>query len=694
MLVLMVTALVPGSADGKTWTLAGRKEFSEGELDGVSLLSTGEMVLAPVVQPIPGLKANYVWDISFGPEGAAFVGTGAPAAVYRWHEGELDLLHETSEEHVQSVLGMADGSVLAATAPRGIIYRVTETGEVTIFADLAAQYVWDMARGPDGGVYCATGPGGSLIKLTSEGEAEELFSTGKGNLMCLAVDSAGEFIYAGTEPSGVIYRLNQAGEATVLYDAEESEVHALLLSQQGEIYAGTAQADGQAARLPAAGAQAQKGAAPQVSTPPASGSPQGRGKPTPPNSVYRLLPGHGGMRIAQLQNAMALSLALTAANEVLVGTGSDGRLIGVSERGVTRVVLSFRAQHVSAIEPDAAGRVLIGTANGGGLWQLLEGHSPEATYRSKVYDAGYLSRWSRLEWKGQRPEKTSVKVALRTGNTRRPDSTWSEWSERVADPQGAGIDVPMGRFAQMKVDLATEDENLTPSFLQAAASFRQANRRPRIQNLMLDGQDGTDNRQKGPSAQRSGQPEPKQSSTRTIVWKASDPNGDELTFHLYYRGIEERQWKKLETDIRGRMKHKWETRRVPDGDYVVRLVAEDTTARPPEERLQMEKVTSPFVIDNGRPILSALEHSERKGDGGYLLSGRVRDEGSAVARIQVSHNAGDWAPVFARDGIFDSGQEAFDYRTGGLESGEHVFVFAATDHQGNVGSEKIVVQVP
>jgi hypothetical protein len=252
----------------------------------------------------------------------------------------------------------------------------------------------------------------------------------------------------------------------------------------------------------------------------------------------------------------------------------------------------------------------------------------------------------------------------------------------------------MGRFAQLRIDLATEDGGATPRLLQVSVSYRQANRRPQIQQLVINGQNGGQNGQKGRPSQRAGQGQGGQPAMRMIAWKAQDPNGDELTFDLFYRGIEETEWKELKSGIRGESKFQWDTRRVPDGDYVVRVVADDQVARSPAERLQMEKVTPPFVVDNGRPEVTELRHSERKDDGRYVLRGVVRDDGSPVSGIQVSHNSGDWEPVFPADGMFDSGQESFDHRTEVLEAGEHVFVFAATDARGNVGSEKVVLRVP
>ena len=89
------------------------------EVDGVSVLSTGEMILGPPMEKVEGLEAKYVWDIAVGKEDAAYIATGSPGSVYVLRGSELKLLCETGEKHVLSVLALEDGSVLAATAPRG-----------------------------------------------------------------------------------------------------------------------------------------------------------------------------------------------------------------------------------------------------------------------------------------------------------------------------------------------------------------------------------------------------------------------------------------------------------------------------------------------------------------------------------------------------------------------------------------------
>ena len=50
-----------------------------------------------------------------------------------------------------------------------------------------------------------------------------------------------------------------------------------------------------------------------------------------------------------------------------------------------------------------------------------------------MFDAGSVAQWGRLRWQG---ENGAGAIALRTrsGNSLRPDPTWSDWSDAYATP--------------------------------------------------------------------------------------------------------------------------------------------------------------------------------------------------------------------------------------------------------------------
>ena len=74
------------------------------------------------------------------------------------------------------------------------------------------------------------------------------------------------------------------------------------------------------------------------------------------------------------------------------------------------------------------------------------------TYESPVFDAGSVAQWGRLRWQG---ENGAGKIAMRTrtGNSIRPDATWSDWSRPHAGSDGTQIKSPNARFCNIKAEL-------------------------------------------------------------------------------------------------------------------------------------------------------------------------------------------------------------------------------------------------
>ncbi len=687
--VLLSGALPALAAAGKTWTTSGTPEFAAGKLEGVAVLSTGELQLAPQMDKVDGLKATFVWDAAAADDGTVYVATGSPGAVYRVRAGRAELVVQTREEHVLSVLPMPDGTVLAGTAPNGIILRINRRGEAETFADLPDSYVWDMALGPNQQIYAATGPDGRLLQLDRAGHVTERLKVKQRNLMCVAVDGDGN-VYTGTDTDGYVYRVPREGKATVIYDAEENEVHCLAVTPEGVIYAGTAQ--GQAKQQsPGTG---QNPSSSQDGALPAPASTQGA--PSAPNSVYRITPGKGAMRVVRFDRMFVLSLGLVG-ERLLIGTGPGGRLFALDPDGVSRILAQLDSPHLTAIGVAPDGQAVIGASNAGALWSLKKDLSEKGTYVSKPFDADYLAHWGMVKWQMRAGMGRDVRLKLRTGNSGEPDDTWSDWSDWASQADGQPVEVPMGRFAQFGVELSTHPRMESPALVSVEISYKQTNRQPSIDDIAVDGVSVL--KAEGRSVGRPTQGQPpsppgrngRGPSDRAIAWKAADPNGDDLIFDLYYRGLDESEWLPIKKDLTD--PHlTWDTGRVPDGLYQIKLVASDRRERGPKEALEEERVSAPVLIDNSPPGAEDLR-AQRQPDGSYTITGRAVDSFSPIKQLQVSENSDDWLPVFPDDGILDSQQEAFAFATGVLKPGEHVFVFAVTDSNDNTGSGKVIVEV-
>src|SRR4029079_12068832 len=65
-----------------------------------------------------------------------------------------------------------------------------------------------------------------------------------------------------------------------------------------------------------------------------------------------------------------------------------------------------------------------------------------------------------------------------------------------------------------------------------------------------------------------------QKGLQTLVWKAEDENDDELAFDVLYRREGDPVWKELRKDVRESILV-WDTASVPNGTYIVKIVASD-----------------------------------------------------------------------------------------------------------------------
>jgi len=192
--------------------------------------------------------------------------------------------------------------------------------------------------------------------------------------------------------------------------------------------------------------------------------------------------------------------------------------------------------------------------------------------------------------------------------------------------------------------------------------------------------------------QRPPQPAPRKTPTLPLSWQAADPNGDQLRFRVEYRATDETVWKEL-LEKTETPSHQWDTESVPDGEYVIRVIASDAPDNPPDIALGGDKVSEPFVVDNARPAVTGLQAVRLADRGEWRVTGTAADATSLIEKIEYSVNGKDWVGIFSDDRVFDESSEAFAIDLGALKPGEYSVVVRATDSEDNVGTGKVIVTV-
>ncbi len=125
--------------------------------------------------------------------------------------------------------------------------------------------------------------------------------------------------------------------------------------------------------------------------------------------------------------------------------------------------------------------LLAATSNLGKLFRLSQSLSDRGTYESPVHDAGNAARWGRIEW---RAEKGSGSLAFRTrsGNSERPDKTWSDWSPANSDSTSAQVPSPNARYLQWQVELRGGGA-VPPVLDSVTVTYQPRNGRPTVRSV-------------------------------------------------------------------------------------------------------------------------------------------------------------------------------------------------------------------
>ena len=722
------------------WKLAGHGNFINGETRGVSITGKGRLTLSPVLDLVFESDEPLIWSLAADSRGNLYAGTGNDGKLYRiGPSGRSEVFFDAEELEIRSVAIDRNDRVYAATFPDGRIYRIDPDGTHAVFFDHAqdggmngpdggTNYIWSLALDAGGVLYAGTGAQGRVYRIDEDGGAHLLAELEEAHVMALAVDGSDRLI-AGTEPGGRVYRILSDGAISVLHDSPYGEVNTLLVAEDGVVFAGALSGPRRGARGGRAGSAGASMPSPSSGAPddPGGGAmlpavqvtaaaetadrPSAGGFATGGSVVFRIDPDGRVEEWWRSPTDVGLSLAIRGENELLIGTGSSGRLYSVRERGVGTLLNELQESQITALAPGVSDGVVVATSNRGNLYRLRSTPVREGEYESDVRDTRGMARWGRIRWEDDQPPGTSVRLFARSGNTDSPDQTWSAWTGPYTDPAGEALACPPARYLQWKAVLSTENEE-TPSISSVSASYLTRNNPPRVHAVTVYepgvylrdaasgqvGQSGQSDLPPGIAAQVGGRGNGRGQSAssgsptyrkgmRAVAVRASDPDGDGLSYEIYFRGEAEETWKHLESERRT-PSYSWDSETFPDGEYVLRVVASDAPSNPPDQALEAEYLSEPFLVDNTGPQVTRIDVA------GGLLSFMVRDGASPLFRVEYAIDGGDWRVVHPEDGVTDSETETFEVALDGLESGEHTLAIRARDTAKNTGTGKRVVTIP
>jgi len=741
--LLAAAPVVVRGVETAFWQTATFDDFLHGDLVGVSLSKDGQLRLAPEARVVYNPEETVALSLAADQYQNLYLGTGHQGKVFRVEKGlKGSLFFQAPEPEIFALVVGPDGALYVGSSPEGKIYRVTADGKSSVFYDPKCKYVWALAFDAQGRLYVGSGDRGRIFRVDASGKGEVFFESSQTHIMCLTLDRKGNVI-AGSEPNGLIYRIDTQGRGFVLYQAGLPEVHAVATDAQGRIYAaalggaggkGTpeffapsgqpgptpttvttvtveaaAQGPGtsldtvqQPTRQQPSGTATNRPAAPNLSFPMPQ-IPQGRG------SLIQILPDYTAETLWSSNSETIFGLALRG-NDILFSTDSNGRIFDLSPSpDGTRLTLLNETHESMATRLLLQGNDLYAaTSNIAKLFRVGTSLGVEGTYESPVKDTRLISRWGVLSWRGSVPAGCELQFFSRSGNSERPDNTWSDWSGPYRKPEDNRILSPPARYIQWKA-VFSGTSNTSPTVDEVTVAYLNQNLAPQVRSLSVS----TAGERTGPAGAAATPSAPQSNVTVSVVgsssfassgptgdvrsktpvilsWQADDPNGDQLVYALYLKARDETEWHLLKDKLRD-TNYTLDVNSLPEGEYAARLVASDEESNPPDSARQAELVSAPFWIDNSPPRVKLL--SQQMTSAGVELHFQAESNMSPLRGAEISRDGKEWTDIHSDDGIVDSRLETFTVTGLRLGPGEHIVLLRAYDMAGNLGVGKALVRV-
>jgi sugar lactone lactonase YvrE len=681
--ILLVLALAFAAAaplawtSGPTfWTIATAADFLRGTSDGVYVSLNGVVSAGPQLSNRLTTTAPQIWSLAEAPDGTLYAGTGGDGRVLRLRAGQPEATAFDATENNVFAIAISGTRVYAATSPDGQVYVLEGTAPARPFFDPTEKYIWALATDDAGRVWVGAGNPAVIYRVEPNGTAQPIYRPPAAHVVSLLRDAEGRML-AGTEAPGRLYRFDSSGRPFVMLDSGLTELRAASVNDTGVVFAAAvARGDEPAGGEPSSVASALALAAPG---PPAA-SPSSSSPPARKSVVYRIEPS-GTWESMWETTDLVYDVAATDDGGVLVATGPEGRLFKVERTREVLLLTGVDAKQITRFVTSGAAKAprrltAFATATPGRVVSVGAGVQSPATYISSVRDSKSVATWGLIRWEGG----GNVQMFTRSGNTEKPDDSWTDWTGPYSRRDGEPIKSPAARFLQWRAVLSRPDAAAAaPEVTSVTVAYLPRNTRPTVSSVTVHPPGvvfqrpfgGDDSAIAGlddliaDSRRPPGDPGPPtpapgrrmyQKGLQTLQWKAEDGDGDRLTYTLQYRREGDTAWRELRAGLSDPI-FVWDTTAVGDGRYVVRVVASDAVVNAADRALTGDRDSEPVVVDNTPPAITT--EIVRQGTTARLVV-RVRDGLSPIQKVEYSLSGGPWQIVYPADGVADSPEERFE----------------------------------
>lgn len=684
---------LPTAASGPSfWTVTTAADLLKGTSEGVYVSLGGVVTPGPALDNRMASTPAQVWSLARAADGTLWGGTGGDGRVVRIRPGQTseETAFDAPEANVFAV-AVSGSRVYAASSPDGKVYVIEGNAEARVFFDPTESYIWALATDSAGRLWVGAGNPAVIYRVSPDGTSQIVHRPPAAHVVSLAVDGQGRML-AGTESPGRLYRFDNDDRPFVMLDTGQVELRAITTTNDGVVFAaGLSKGD------ESSGGETTSVAITLAATA-TTGAQAAGSAPARRSVIYRIEPNGSWEEIWTTSDAV-YDLAAQSDGGVLVATGPDGRLYKISADLDVFLFTGVDARQITRFA-SAPGTDLtsFATANPGRVMTVATGQQATARYLSSVLDTKSVSTWGSLRWDAT----GGVELYTRSGNTERPDDSWSDWSGPYRQAGGESVTSPPARFVQWRAVLTRAEKVPAPTLTSVTLAYLPRNNRPVVTEVTtyppgvvfhrsfvnddsaIAGLDQASIEALRPPGETP--PSPPSLSRRmvqkglqTLTWRAEDADDDQLAYAVQYRADGETTWRDVATDVTGTILV-WDTTTVPDGRYMVRVRASDSPTNAGDRALVGSRESGPIDVDNTPPLLDVTVAGT--GSSRQLIV-IARDAQSSIERVEYSVGSGRWDDAVPVDGLSDSLEERYEIAVpAGVEAAD--IMIRATDRLQNV----------
>jgi hypothetical protein len=495
------------------WRQDSDDEFRAGKLDDATVDSWGR--ISPGFDSVAERQVSSEDQIWSGVWANGRFYFGSADEVWSWHGdgSKPERLAKLDGLFIPALAADSRGMLYAAAVPSGNIWAIDTRNpgsKPQIIYKVSEPLVACLTVDDKDNLYIGTAGEGKIYKLDPAHHGSLLLDCGQAHVLCFFYSKPDSTLYFGTGEKGSVYAIDGGGKVKAVYQSPDHFVTGIAKDKKGDLYIASA----------------------------------GQGH------LVRMTP--SGEQTTLASSEAFYKLHYDAASDSVFSGDAEGDITMACLDPLTKQpyfmpVCHTEQEAVLALASDGD-NLYAGTSNLAVLRAFNMRLSAKPLYTSAVKDGGRTAQWFRIHAFGPFNEVSKdvnqhLKVETRTGETTKPDETWSAWQPAVLKDDAFVVSSPAGRYFQYRVSWNTKDDTFAADKVDKLTlgridiTYLPQNSAPQISHISVKSGSAVSGKQE-------------------VAITGTDADGDNLLASIDFSADGGTSWKTLKEELRSKSSKK------------------------------------------------------------------------------------------------------------------------------------------